>query len=196
MVKELPRELWLEVFKHFIVNFGFAELFKYREVCKVWYELIIVIVLEKLTYMLTRIKFYYRILKGPSDAEIEEILANASSSSENTNDTITYNYQLESFEYHFITALKAKQDKEEIFKQQECYRICIIFHLAYKFFNFNLIKKFRERFIVNNWFNIEEDVIDNDSRFIQRIMIKGNKLLPCIDQIHDLIDGLSNIPSQ
>ncbi|CAI2178055.1 9300_t:CDS:2 [Funneliformis geosporum] len=195
MVKELPRELWLEVFKHFIVNFGFAELYKYREVCKVWYELIIVIVMEKLMSMLTRIKYYYRILKGSSEMEEEVITTNASTSSENTNDTISYNYKMESFEYHFITALKYEQDKEEIFKQQECYRICIIFHLAYKFFNFNLIKKFREKFIVNNWFNIEE-IIDHDSRFIQKIIIKGNKLLPCIDQIHDLIDVLNNLPYQ
>ncbi|CAI2177876.1 2282_t:CDS:2, partial [Funneliformis geosporum] len=125
MVKELPRELWLEVFKHFIVNFGFAELYKYREVCKVWYELIIVIVMEKLMSMLTRIKYYYRILKGSSEMEEEVITTNASTSSENTNDTISYNYKMESFEYHFITALKYEQDKEEIFKQQECYRICV-----------------------------------------------------------------------
>ncbi len=82
-----------------------------------------------------------------------------------------------------------------MFKKEEYYKFCIIFHLTYKFFNFNLIRKFRENFIENNWLNIEED-IDKNSRFIQKIIIKGNKLLPFIDQIHDLIDFLNNLPVQ
>ncbi|RIA91942.1 hypothetical protein C1645_821299 [Glomus cerebriforme] len=209
MVKELPRELWLEIFKHFILNFGFVELYKYRKVCKVWCELIIVIMVYKLTDMITKIKCIYQIIRYSHNIE-EEINSLTPESIENeisqqiARNFISYNYKTESFEYNFITVIKKDEEKDEEQDEEKKeekkeekmykYKFCIIFHLIYKTLNFRLVKKLKEYLIENSWLNFEEDIIDNDTTFSQKIVAKGDKLLAYIDQIDDFFDYLFNLP--
>ncbi|CAB4473853.1 hypothetical protein RhiirA5_503115 [Rhizophagus irregularis] len=207
MVKDLPRELWLEIFKHFIVSFGVMELYKYRKVCKVWFELIIVILIDKLTSMITKIKYYYQIIRGSIKEEIKSNSSpppspspsSHSSTQQTMNNFITYNYNTESFECNFITTLN--NDKSEEGKKKENIKkkyseFCIIFHLIYEILNVDSIKRIREYLIHNYWLNIEEDIIDDDSKYFQKIIVRGDKLLPYIDyidQINDLICYFNNL---
>ncbi|GBB84717.1 hypothetical protein RclHR1_01130012 [Rhizophagus clarus] len=189
MVKDLPRELWLEIFKHFIVSFGVMELYKYRKVCKQYYEII-------------------QILGGSSNNTEEEIKPNTSpppspsshsSTQQTTNSFISYNYNTESFEYNFITTLKNDNEgkkKENIKKKYN--EFCIIFHLIYEILNVASIKRIREYLIDNYWLNIEENIVD-DSKYFQKIIVRGDKLLPYIDyidQIGDLIGYLNNLTTR
>jgi hypothetical protein len=110
------------------------------------------------------------------------------------NSYISYNYNTESFEYNFISTIGSdKIDKIEVKKLQ--HEFCIIFHVIYEILNIGSIKRIREYFINKYWLNIEENMVIEDSKWHQKVSIRGDKLLPYIeylDAINDLIDYFSN----
>jgi hypothetical protein len=110
------------------------------------------------------------------------------------NSYISYNYNIESFEYNFITTIENdKIDKIEAEKLQ--YEFYTIFHVIYEILNIGSIKRIREYFIKNYWLNIEENIVKEDSKWYQKVSIRGDKLLPYIDYF-DAINNLIGYFSQ
>src|SRR4051812_24325172 len=122
-----------------------------------------------------------------------DISSSSSSQQEELKSFITYNYKTESFEYNFITIIKFEDDD---IKNGFCKMFCLMIHLIHKILNFNLIKILRNNLLENYWLNVEEIINDDDTKFYQKITVRGDKLLPYIDQIHVLIDYLNNLTDQ